>query len=326
MARHVVLLASGGGHTGHAVALGQRLKGKAELLFIVPKGDRWSARKVSKLGKVMEIIKARGPKDPYYVFLPRFIGAYFESIFKLLTRCEGYEVIVSGGSNHSIPPSMVGKKIMGMKLVSIESSVRFTRPSGTAKLLERYADITVLQWPEQKRILPKGEYFGPLIEYPEYPIRNEGYVLVTGGTYGHKELFEAIVELGLKDVVLQTGRVDPEPYRRRFPGWVVFRYDPDFGRWLAGADVVITHLGKTVIDAALAYRKPTIIVYNPEWRRSSSVGVTDALALAKKLNAVLVLNPKPKILMKAIEEARLREPPKYPDGAERLARKILNEL
>lgn len=320
MAKRVILLASGGGHTGHAIALGQRLKGKAEMLFIVPKGDKWSAKKASKLGKVIEITKARGPKDPYYKYLPKFIWAYFESLWKILVIHRDYDVIVSGGSNHSVPPSLIGK-LKGMKLINIESSVRFIMPSGTAKLLERYADITALQWPEQKRILPKGEYFGPLVEYPEYLIENKGYILVTGGTYGHKLLFDTLAKTKLSNVVLQTGRIPTNVYKKKHPEWIIFNFDPNFGKWLAGAEVVVTHLGKTAIDAALAYRKPLVIVPNPEWTRTASF--KDAEILAKKLNAVLVNKLKPNTLIKSIEEAKSRKPPGYPDGAQKLAERIL---
>ena len=127
---------------------------------------------------------------------------------------------------------------------------------------------------------------GSIYELPEYEPRDGGYILIAGGTYSHKALFDAILELNIENVVLQTGKVNPEPYRRKHPTWVVFNLDPVFGKWLAGAKVVITHFGKTAIDAVLSYRKPTIIVLNPEWRYT--VGERDAEILAEKLNTVLV--------------------------------------
>ena len=42
----------------------------------------------------------------------------------------------------------------------------------------------------------------PIYELPEYEPWDEGYILVTGGTYGHKALFDAISELNIENVVL----------------------------------------------------------------------------------------------------------------------------
>ena len=85
---------------------------------------------------------------------------------------------------------------------------------------------------------------------------------------------------------------------------------------------MITHFGKTAIDAVLSYRKPTIIVLNPEWRYS--VGERDAKILAEKLNAVLVKEVTPKAMKRAVDEAVNKTLPTYEDGASNLVRLILN--
>lgn len=51
MSNKIVLTASGGGHTGYAVSLAQKLSGRAEVLFIIPKSDVWSRIKVEKYGR-----------------------------------------------------------------------------------------------------------------------------------------------------------------------------------------------------------------------------------------------------------------------------------
>ena len=313
----VVVTASGGGHTGYAVALAQRLHGRADLLFIIPKGDVWSRSKVERFGEVVEVSKPRGPRDSLGKLVLRMPGAFFESL-----GCVpgGYDVFVSSGSNHSVPPAIVAR-LKGLRVYNVESSVRFTRPSLSARWLRLFSHVTVLQWEEQLKLHPNGVVYGPFYELPEYEPSDRGYILVTGGTYGHKLLFDAVSELELDNVVLQTGRVDPEPYVRKHPEWTVFRFDPDFGRWIAGASVVVSHLGKTVVDAALTYRKPVVIVPNPEW--TLTAGWEDARILARKLNAVVVENISSKTLLEAIEEAKKRKPPTYPDGAEKLAKEIL---
>ena len=316
----VVITASGGGHTGYAVALAQHLVGRAEMLFIIPRGDAWTRSKVERMGRVVEVTKARRPNQPLATAVPGLVRAFFESLGAVP---RGATAFVSSGSNHSVPPALAAW-LKGVPVVNLESSVRFTSLSSSFRALKRFARLNVLQWEEQLELCPDGVVVGPLYEKPLYEPRDEGYVLVTGGTYGHRQLFDAVSRLGIENVVLQTGRVDPEPYRKRHPGWRVFRFDPDFQRWIAGASIVVTHLGKTVIDSALSYGKPTVIVPNPEWRLTA--GWRDAEILAEKLNAVLVREISPEAIEEAIREARRRSPRRYRNGAEELARILLEEL
>lgn len=315
----VLITASGGGHTGYAVSLAQRLYGRAELLFIISSGDSWTRSKVERYGEVVEVPKPRGPRDSFIKLLLHIPRAFFKSIGSVP---KDFDVFISSGSNHSVPPAIVAW-LKGLRIYNIESSVRFTRPSLSARWLRPFSYVTVLQWEEQKKIHSSGKVYGPLYELPEYEPINKGYILVTGGTYGHRLLFDAVSKLELDNVVLQTGRVDPEPYVKNHPEWIIFRFDPDFSKWLAGAEVVITHFGKTAIDSVLSYRKPTIIVLNPEWRYT--VGEKDAEILAKKLNAVLLKQITPSNIIQAIEEVKKRKLPTYPDGAMKLADEILKQ-
>jgi len=313
----VAITAAGGGHTGRAVALAERLYGKFDLLFLVSRGDRWSRSKLEKYGQIIEVPRIRSPNESLAKAAARLLPALLSALRRVPRElC----VFVSMGAGLSIPAA-VAAWLKGVRVYNVESIVRFVRPSLAARVLRPFSDVTVLHWEEQLHIHPSGRVYGPIYERPKYPVRDEGYVLVTGGSYGFKALFDSVSNLGLENVVLQTGQVDPEPYRRRHPGWRVFRFSPDFGRWLAGARVVVTHFGQTAVDAALTYRKPTVIVYNPEWR--TAAGLEDARILARKLNAVLVENPIPAAIRVAIEEAVRRKPPSYINGGDVLAREML---
>jgi UDP-N-acetylglucosamine:LPS N-acetylglucosamine transferase len=178
-----------------------------------------------------------------------------------------------------------------------------------------------LQWEEQRSLLRKGVVFGPLLPKPEVKSWNGGYVLVTGGTMGHKSLFDAISESGLENVVLQTGRIDPEQYRKKHPGWRVIDFSSRFYELVAGAELVITHFGSTALEA-LVYGKPMVIVLNPEWTRT--VGRSDAEIFSEKVNASFVWQISLRSLLEAIDEAKKKEAPRLADGARNLAEAILN--
>jgi len=319
MAHEILILAGGGGHTGYAYALAQELYGKASLSFLAPEGDELTEKRMSKFGKVEPLVKPRGPKTPTYKFLYRLAEAFAKSLKKVPRRMNA---VVSSGSNFCIPPALTAW-FKGIPIVNIESSVRFTKASKTAKLLQPFSEITALQWEEQKRLLGDGIIVGPLLPRPEVEPWNGGYILVTGGTYGHRMLFDAMKESDLANVVLQTGRADPQPYIEAHPEWKVITLTEKFQELIAGAEVIVTHFGSTVLDA-LVYEKPVVIVPNPEWTRTA--GVEDANFLAKKTNAVLVSEITVQNLLDAIGSARKRDLPELPRGAKNLANEILRMI
>ncbi|MFX0199343.1 MAG: glycosyltransferase, partial [Candidatus Hodarchaeota archaeon] len=152
---------------------------------------------------------------------------------------------------------------------------------------------------------------------------DEGFILVAGGTHGHKPLFDALARSDLHNIVLQTGKVDPKPYIQRHPEWTAFTVTYEFSKYLAGAQLVVTHLGVTVLEA-IVHKKPVVIVPNPEWTRTG--GPEDAEHLAKKVNAVLVSEMNQEAILEAIQEAKTRTVPDLPDGAQNLADTIIKFL
>lgn len=315
---HILILAGGGGHTGYSYALAQALFGRVSLSFIVPEDDLLSYRKLRRFGKVDTLIKARGPKTPTREFAPRLARAFADSAGKVTRR---FSVVVSSGSNFCIPPAAIAW-LEGIPVVNVESSVRFSRASRTATLLKPLSRLTALQWQEQRNLLD-GTVVGPILTRPEVEPWKGGYILVTGGTYGHKLLFDTVNESNLRKVVLQTGKVDPDRYIEAHPEWKVLTLTDTFSDLLAGAEVVVTHFGSTVLEA-VAYRKPVVLAPNPEWTRTA--GIEDAKYLARKVNAVLVTEIRLETLMDAIKEAKKRKVPEFPNGAENLARLILQML
>ena len=314
----VLILAGGGGHTGIAYALAQTLHKKVSLSFLAPEGDTLSERRLSKFGKVEFLPKPRGPKTPNHIFAARLIKALMDSV---KVDFHEFDVVVSTGSNFCGPPALLAW-MRGVTVVNIESLVRFTKPSRTARVLQPISALTALHWKEQSRFL-KGVVVGPTLCKPETPPWNGGYILVSGGTYGHRLLFDTLSESKLSNVVLQTGRVDPSPYIKRHPAWNVVTFTERFHELLAGAELVVAHFGGTVLDAAI-YQKPVVLVLNPEWTRT--VGIEDAEYLARKVNAVLVPEISLEELLEGIDEARKKRVPVLPDGTEKLAGMIIELL
>ncbi len=315
MQGRVLILAAGGGHTGIAYALAQALRGKASLSFLVPEGDAWSERRLSRFGEVEFLIKARGPKTPANIFTVRLAKAFKNSLGKAFHR---FDVAVSTGSNFCIPPAFFAW-MRGVPVVNIESLVRFTMPSQTARLLQPFSTLTALHWKEQRKLL-KGVVVGPTLCRPEVKSWSGGYILVSGGTYGHKLLFDTVSESKMNNVVLQTGMISPKPYAKKHPEWKVITFTERFYELIAGAELVVAHFGGIALDATV-YGKPVVLAPNPEWTRTA--GIKDAEYLARKINATLVSEIDLATLLGAIDEARKRKVPTLPDGAKNLAELII---
>ncbi len=316
MPKNVLILAGGGGHTGYGYALAQSLFGRACLYFLVPAGDALSQKRLSKFGCVDFLLKGRGAKTPTREFIPNLMRAFLDSSRRVSRK---YDVVVSTGSNFCIPPALFAW-MKGVPLVNIESSVRFTKASKTARILQPFSAVTALHWEEQKKILNKGVVVGPLLPKPEVKSWNGGYILITGGTLGHKMLFDVVAESDLENVVLQTGKVNPKHYKKKHPEWKVIRFSTKFYELVAGADIVITHFGSTALEAVV-YRKPMVMVLNPEWKRT--VGKSDAEIFAGKVNAAFIWDVNLESLLRAMEEAKRRKVPDFEDGAKKLAEAIL---
>jgi UDP-N-acetylglucosamine--N-acetylmuramyl-(pentapeptide) pyrophosphoryl-undecaprenol N-acetylglucosamine transferase len=319
MALEILILAGGGGHTGYAYALAQELHGEASLSSLVPEGDKLSENRMNKFSEVDYLIKPRGPKTSTYEFTGRLAKAFARSIRKVPRKLHA---VVSTGSNFCIPPALIAW-LKGIPIINIESSVRFTKASKTAKILQPFSEITALQWEEQKKLLSDGVVVGPLLPRPEIEPWNGHYILITGGTYGHKMLFDIMKESRLANVVLQTGQVDPQPYIKAHPEWKIITLTENFHELVAGAEVVVTHFGSTILDS-LVYEKPIVIVPNPEWTRTA--GAEDAEYLARKVNAVLVSDITLENLLNAIASAKERDLPNLPRGAENLANRIIEMI
>ena len=314
--RKVLILAAGGGHTGSAVILAERMKGEAELSFLVPKDDPLSMTRLEQYGHVRTLTKPRHPTTPTWKFIPRFFKALLEAF--LLVPGD-VDVVLSLGQNFSIPPCLVAW-VKGVPIVSLETRVRLTKPSRTAALLRHFARFTALQWDEQLEGLD-GVVVGPIFPERRFEAEEGGYILVTAGTYGYEELFDAVSEGGFERVVLQTGMVDGTRYSHRNPGWRVFDFTDDMEELIAGADVVVCPPGGTPLEAA-AYGKPVVIVGYPRWTRAADLEDTEIFA--DKIGAPLVLEITAENIEAAIDEAKERERPDLIDGAEAFSEAILS--
>jgi len=316
--RRILLTASGGGHTGFAVAVARHLQGDYDLVFTVARGDEYSKKKIAHYitsYEILEITPGRGPTGSLARAAPRLARALVESL-RGLGRVDA---AVCTGHNNGVPPCLAAW-MRGARLVSLEDVYRVTVRSRSISLLSRFSRAVALHWGLQKSLYPrKGVVVGPVYEPPRYEPGDGGYILVTAGTYGYEELFDAVLAL-YRDgrlpapPIIQTGKVPPDKYQRA--GIQAFQFDPDIERLIANARIVITHQGMTAVTAALGYKKPTIIAYNPRWRLAAPKA--DVERVAREMGVSFLVRVDVESLENALRSVRV---PAWsgPEGARRLA-------
>jgi UDP-N-acetylglucosamine:LPS N-acetylglucosamine transferase len=232
---------------------------------------------------------------------------------------KNFDTVVSTGSNFCILPAFIAF-LKRIPIINLEAEARFSRASKTAQILQPFSMITALQWPEQEKIL-KGKVVGPIFPKPEIKPWNGGYTLITSGTLGYKQLFDVLNMSNLENVVLQTGQVNPEPYRNQHPTWKVIEYSLKFSEIIAGAEVIVTHQGSVPLEATI-YNKPSVIVHNPKLKRTFPR--RDSEIFAKKVGAKILSDLTLENLLDAIKEAKKLKVPILQDGAKVLTDMILN--
>ena len=73
------------------------------------------------------------------------------------------KILLSTGAAPAVPFSLVAK-LIGTKVIFVESLSRVTKPSLTGRIMYYIADEFYVQWPRLKKIFPSALYFGNLLE------------------------------------------------------------------------------------------------------------------------------------------------------------------
>lgn len=94
------------------------------------------------------------------LFLPKFIVLFLQSFYILCK--EKPDCIISLGALATYPICLLGK-IMGKKIIYIESFARVDAPSLTGKLMYRIADLFLVQWDELLPYFPNAICCGGIL-------------------------------------------------------------------------------------------------------------------------------------------------------------------
>lgn len=150
MSKKICFAASSGGHF-------------EQLLMLKPLMDEYDSFIVTEATDYKAIIK---DKKMYYIhqvnrkektMLFWMIANSFKSL--KIVMIEKPDVIITTGVLAMIPLCLIAK-LLGKKLIYIESFAKITSPTETGKLMYKYADRFYVQWETMKRFYPKAICLG----------------------------------------------------------------------------------------------------------------------------------------------------------------------
>lgn len=162
MAKKTLLVILGrGGHTEQMLRLVDSLGKNYDYEYIIGNTDSLSRTRIRIPGKVFVIKNPREMEDknPLVVFIKLFKTTLdsFSVLFKSKSK-----YVVTCGPGIGIPFSFLAKILFRKKLIFIESWSRVYSKSLAGKCLYPIADLSFVQWREQKRNYPRAIYAGRL--------------------------------------------------------------------------------------------------------------------------------------------------------------------
>lgn len=155
MPKKVLFVMSHGGHTTQMLLLDEQLRPKVDICYLVLKRERFGLDKMQ--GKIFRIFGARKKDSGLIYDIFGTFAMIFQSIWILIKARP--IAIISCGTSSAVPISYLGK-LMGAKVIFIESWSRVYDQSLSGRLIYPIADLFFVQWKKMKALYPKAIYAG----------------------------------------------------------------------------------------------------------------------------------------------------------------------
>ncbi|HLC79232.1 MAG TPA: PssD/Cps14F family polysaccharide biosynthesis glycosyltransferase [archaeon] len=149
MALKICLACSAGGHLSEMLQLEDFYKKYPHFFITFERADTQSLAKSKKV--FFAPLPGRNPVASVQCFLQSFD----------IIRKENPDVVISTGADIGLLACAAGK-ILGKKVVFIESFCRPLEPGVSGKIAYRFADLFIYQWRELEKFYPKGIFGGSI--------------------------------------------------------------------------------------------------------------------------------------------------------------------
>ncbi|HNT06480.1 MAG TPA: hypothetical protein PKJ21_09930, partial [Anaerolineae bacterium] len=121
--------------------------------------DALSLLKIKNAGPVFSVIRPRMKVMSWPVIVARTLVAGLQSFRALV--CFRPRAIISTGPGVAVPACILAK-VLGIRVIYIETGSRVFALSSSGRILYRFADLFFVQWPELLAQHPRARYEGRL--------------------------------------------------------------------------------------------------------------------------------------------------------------------
>ncbi|MFH1391830.1 MAG: PssD/Cps14F family polysaccharide biosynthesis glycosyltransferase [Candidatus Diapherotrites archaeon] len=149
MTKKVCLACSAGGHLAEMLQL-KSFYEKKEHFFVT-----FKRKDTESLGEKEKVFFVELPKRNPVATLKSFFQAV------IILRKENPDLIISTGADVGLVVCIAGK-ILGKKIIFIESFCRPTKPGISGKIAYLFSDLFIYQWKELENFYPKGKFGGSI--------------------------------------------------------------------------------------------------------------------------------------------------------------------
>lgn len=149
MKRNVLFISSTGGHLNELMQLSPMFE-KYDYHIITEKTKSNLKSKEKYPGKVGYLVY--GTKLHIFTYIFKLLYNCFKSLYYYIKFHPDY--IITTGTHTAGPMCCIGK-ILGSKIIYIETFANIKTKTSTGKLIYHFADHFIVQWPSMKKLYPK---------------------------------------------------------------------------------------------------------------------------------------------------------------------------
>ena len=155
-----ILVALGeGGHTKEMLTLVDMLGDHFSYGYLIVQDDEVSESKLRRPGPIFRIVRPRDKEHHLLKDVFKTFGSGWQSLRALRRFRPG--AVLSSGPSVAVPICVLAR-LLGIKVIFVETGSRVTALSMTGRIMYRVAHLFFVQWPELQEHYPKAIYAGRL--------------------------------------------------------------------------------------------------------------------------------------------------------------------
>lgn len=127
--------------------------------YVIVEDDEISAAKIRRPGPIYRVRRPRDKEHRLLIDVAKTLQSGWQSLQALMRFRP--DVVLSTGPSVAVPICVLGR-LLGAKVVFVETGSRVTALSTTGRIMYRVAHLFFVQWPELLERYPRAIYAGRL--------------------------------------------------------------------------------------------------------------------------------------------------------------------